>query len=49
MELKEDFMTDTYLENGYFLGEDYFERLLSEIRGIRLSKRRFYQKMTNIS
>ncbi|OZN25500.1 hypothetical protein CFY87_02540 [Actinobacillus seminis] len=28
------------MENGTFLGEDYFERLLEEIRGIRLSKRR---------
>ena len=31
------------LENGAFLGEDYFERLLEEIREIRLSERRFYQ------
>lgn len=36
------------LENGSFLGEDYFERLLEEIREIRLSERRFYQKMTDI-
>ncbi len=36
------------LENGAFLGEDYFERLLSEIREIRLSERRFYQKVTDI-
>ena len=36
------------LENGAFLGEDYFERLLEEIREIRLSERRFYQKMTDI-
>ncbi len=36
------------LENGSFLGEDYFERLLAEIREIRLSKRRFYQKITDI-
>ncbi len=36
------------LENGAFLGEDYFERLLSEIREIRLSERRFYQKITDI-
>ena len=28
------------LENGAFLGEDYFERLLEEIREIRLSERR---------
>ena len=36
------------LENGAFLGEDYFERLLEEIREIRLSERRFYQKVTDI-
>lgn len=36
------------LENGNFLGEDYFERLLEEIREIRLSERRFYQKITDI-
>ena len=31
------------MENGSFLGEDYFEHLLAEIREIRLSERRFYQ------
>ena len=36
------------LENGTFLGEDYFERLLEEIREIRLSERRLYQKITDI-
>jgi hypothetical protein len=36
------------MENGSFLGEDYFESLLSEIREIRLSERRFYQKITDI-
>ena len=36
------------LENGVFLGEDYFERLLEEVREIRLSERRFYQKITDI-
>jgi len=36
------------LENGVFLNEDFFERLLSEIREIRLSERRFYQKITDI-
>lgn len=36
------------LENGAFLGEDYYERLLEEIREIRLSERRFYQKITDI-
>ena len=36
------------LENGAFLGEDYFERLLEEIREIRLSERKFYQKITDV-
>ncbi len=36
------------LENGTYLGEDYFEQLLAEIREIRLSERRFYQKITDI-
>ncbi len=36
------------LENGVFLGEDYYEKLLEEIREIRLSERRFYQKITDI-
>ena len=36
------------LENGSFLGEQYFDRLLDEIREIRLSERKFYQKITDI-
>ncbi|MCL2019352.1 MAG: virulence RhuM family protein [Oscillospiraceae bacterium] len=36
------------MENGMFLDDDYFERLLEEIREIRLSERRFYQKITDI-
>lgn len=36
------------MENGAFIGEDYFEHLLAEIREIRLSERRFYQKLTDI-
>jgi len=36
------------LKNGSFIGEDYFETLLEEIREIRLSERRFYQKITDI-
>jgi hypothetical protein len=36
------------LANGTFLGEDYFERLLDEIREIRLSERRFYQKVADV-
>lgn len=36
------------MENGKFLDEDYFEHLLAEIREIRVSERRFYQKITDI-
>ena len=36
------------LENGAFLTIDYFEHLLAEIREIRLSERRMYQKVTDI-
>ena len=36
------------MENGAFLKIDYFEHLLAEIREIRLSERRFYQKLTDI-
>ncbi len=36
------------MENGAFLGDDYYERLLAEIREIRLSERRFYQKVTDL-
>ncbi len=36
------------MENGTFFDEDYFETLLAEIREIRLSERRFYQKITDI-
>lgn len=36
------------MENGAFLSVDYFEHLLAEIREIRLSERRFYQKLTDI-
>jgi hypothetical protein len=36
------------MENGAFINEDYFEYLLAEIREIRLSERRFYQKLTDI-
>lgn len=34
------------MENRTFLSEDYFEHLLAEIWEIRLSERRFYQKVT---
>lgn len=36
------------MESGEILGVDYFEQLLAEIREIRLSERRFYQKITDI-
>jgi len=36
------------LKNGAFLSQDYFEDLLAEIREIRSSERRFYQKITDI-
>ena len=36
------------MENGSFIGEDYFEHLLAEIREIRRSERRFYQRLTDI-
>jgi len=36
------------MENGRFFDEDYFEHLLAEIREIRLSERRLYQKITDI-
>ena len=36
------------MENGSFINEHYFEHLLAEIREIRLSERRFYQKLTDI-
>ena len=32
------------MKNGSFIDKDYFEKLLEEIREIRLSERRFYQK-----
>ncbi len=36
------------MKNGSFIDRDYFEKLLEEIREIRLSERRFYQKITDI-
>ena len=36
------------MKNGSFIDKDYFEQLLEEIREIRLSERRFYQKITDI-
>ncbi len=36
------------LKNGTFLNKEYFDNLLAEIREIRASERRFYQKITDI-
>lgn len=36
------------LKNGAFLNKEYFDSLLAEIREIRASERRFYQKITDI-
>ena len=36
------------LKNGSFFGKEYFENLLAEIREIRASERKFYQKITDI-
>jgi len=36
------------LKNGVFFNKEYFETLLAEIREIRASERKFYQKITDI-
>lgn len=36
------------LKNGAFLDENFFDELLAEIREIRASERKFYQKITDI-
>lgn len=36
------------MKNGSFLNENYYDQLLEEIREIRASERRFYQKITDI-
>lgn len=36
------------MKNGSFIYKDYFEKLLEKIREVRLSERRFYQKVTYI-
>jgi hypothetical protein len=36
------------LKNGSFFGKEYYDNLLAEIREIRASERRFYQKITDI-
>ena len=36
------------LKNGAFFSKEYFDNLLAEIREIRASERKFYQKITDI-
>ncbi len=45
---KGDIIDKKRMENGTFFDEDYYDDLLAEIREIRLSERRFYQKITDI-
>ncbi len=41
-------MDDERLKNGDHFWKDYFDQLLARIREIRVSERRFYQKITDI-
>jgi len=41
-------MDDDRLKQGKAFGKDYFDELLERIREIRVSERRFYQKITDI-
>ncbi len=41
-------MNDERLKNVQHFGKDYFDEMLERIREIRLSERRFYQKITDI-
>lgn len=41
-------LNDDMLKNGQPFGEDYFDELLTRIRDIRASERRFYQKITDL-
>ena len=41
-------LDDARLKNGTPLGDKYFEHLLERIREIRLSERKFYQKITDL-
>ena len=41
-------MDDERLKQGSYFGQDYFDEMLERIREIRLSERRFYQKITDI-
>ena len=41
-------LDDERLKNGTHFGKDYFDALLEQIREIRASERRFYQKITDL-
>lgn len=41
-------MDDDRLKKGTFFSDQYFDRLLENIREIRLSERKFYQKVTDL-
>lgn len=41
-------LNDDMLKNGRPFGDDYFEELLTRIRDIRTSERRFWQKVTDL-
>ncbi|MEN4018760.1 MAG: virulence RhuM family protein [Methanobacterium sp.] len=41
-------LDDELLKNGTRFGKDYFDELLERIKEIRASKRRFYQKITDL-
>lgn len=41
-------LDDELLKNGTRFGKDYFDELLERIREIRVSERRFYEKITDI-
>lgn len=41
-------MDDDRLKQGKSFGKDYFDELLERIQEIRASKRRFYQKITDL-
>lgn len=41
-------LNDEMLKNGKPFGKDYFDELLERIKEIRVSERRFYQKITDI-
>lgn len=41
-------LDDDLLKNGTRFGKDYFDELIERIKEIRVSKRRFYQKITDL-